>query len=79
MLEYQRGVPGLDLQKYQTQKVRHYRNRCREMRISPDEGLIEAILDPSVDFVVGVQADDAGYPDVGAGYVRPLQNDGRLR
>ena len=53
MLEYQRGVPGLDLQKYQTQKVRHYRNRCREMRISPDEGLIEAILDLSVDFVVG--------------------------
>ena len=56
MLEYQRGVPGLDLQKYQTQKVRHYRNRCREMRIAPDEGLIEAILDPSVDFVVDVQA-----------------------
>lgn len=56
MLEYQRNVPGLDLGKYQTQKVRHYRNRCREMRIAPDEGLIEAILDPSLDFVVGVQA-----------------------
>ena len=35
MLEYQRNVPGLDLQKYQTQKVRHYRNRCREMGITP--------------------------------------------
>jgi ribonucleoside-diphosphate reductase beta chain len=56
MLEYQRNVPGLDLQKYQTQKVRHYRNRCRELGIAPDEPLIEAILDPSVDFVVGVQA-----------------------
>jgi ribonucleoside-diphosphate reductase beta chain len=56
MLEYQRNVPGLDLQKYQTQKVRHYRNRCREMGIEPDQRLIDAILDPSVDFVVGVQA-----------------------
>ena len=56
MLEYQRGVPGLDLDKYQRQKVRHYRNRCRELGIAADERLIEAILDPSVDFVVGVQA-----------------------
>lgn len=56
MLEYQRSVPGLDLDKYQRQKVRHYRNRCREMGVTPDEELLEAILDPSVDFVVGVQA-----------------------
>ena len=27
-------------------KVRHYRNRCREMGITPDETLIEQILDP---------------------------------
>ncbi len=56
MLEYQRNVPGLDLQKYQTQKVRHYRNRCREMGIEPDQRLIDAILDPDLDFVVDVQA-----------------------
>jgi ribonucleoside-diphosphate reductase beta chain len=56
MLEYQRNVPGLDLQKYQTQKVRHYRNRCREMGIVPKQELLDAILDPSLDFVVGVQA-----------------------
>jgi ribonucleoside-diphosphate reductase beta chain len=56
MLEYQRNVPGLDLQKYQTQKVRHYRNRCREMGIEPDQTLIDAILDPDLDFVVDVQA-----------------------
>jgi ribonucleoside-diphosphate reductase beta chain len=56
MLEYQRNVPGLDLDKYQRQKVRHYRNRCREIGIAPDETLIEQILDPSIDFVVGVQA-----------------------
>ena len=56
MLEYQRNVPGLDLQKYQTQKVRHYRNRCREMGIEPDQTLIDAILDPNLDFVVDVQA-----------------------
>ena len=37
-------------------KVRHYRNRCREMRITPDETLIEQILDPTIDFVVGVEA-----------------------
>jgi ribonucleoside-diphosphate reductase beta chain len=56
MLEYQRNVPGLDLQKYQTQKVRHYRNRCREMAITPDQSLIDQILDPAIDFVVGIQA-----------------------
>ena len=42
--------------KYQAQKVRHYRNRCREMGITPDETLIEQILDPEIDFVVGVEA-----------------------
>jgi len=51
-----RRVPGLDLDKYQRQKVRHYRNRRREMSITPDERLIEDILDPSIDFVVGVEA-----------------------
>ena len=56
MLEYQRNVPGLDLDKYQRQKVRHYRNRCREMGVTADETLIAQILDPSIDFVTGVQA-----------------------
>jgi ribonucleoside-diphosphate reductase beta chain len=56
LVEYQKAVPGLDLQKYQSQKVRHYRNRCREMGITPDATLIEQILDPSIDFVVGVEA-----------------------
>lgn len=56
MLEYQRNVPGLDLDKYQRQKVRHYRNRCREMGVAADESLVEQILDPSIDFVTGVQA-----------------------
>ncbi len=56
MLEYQRNVPGLDLDKYQRQKVRHYLNRCREMGITPDQSLVDQILDPEVDFVVGVQA-----------------------
>jgi ribonucleoside-diphosphate reductase beta chain len=56
MLEYQRNVPGLDLDKYQRQKVRHYRNRCRELGIAADESLVEQILDPSIDFVTGVQA-----------------------
>jgi len=56
LVEYQKAVPGLDLGKYQTQKVRHYRNRCREMGITPDETLIEQILDPEIDFVVGVEA-----------------------
>jgi hypothetical protein len=37
-------------------KVRHYKNRCREMGVTPDETLIEQILDPSIDFVVGVEA-----------------------
>ena len=45
-----------DLSKYQTMKVRHYRNRCREMSVTPDETLIEQILDPTIDFVVGVEA-----------------------
>jgi ribonucleoside-diphosphate reductase beta chain len=56
MLEYQRKVPGLDLDKYQRQKVRHYLNRCREMGISPDQSLVDQILDPEIDFVVGVEA-----------------------
>jgi ribonucleoside-diphosphate reductase beta chain len=56
LVEYQKAVPGLDLSKYQMMKVRHYRNRCREMGITPDETLIEQILDPSIDFVVGVEA-----------------------
>ena len=56
LVEYQKAVPGLDLDKYQRQKVRHYRNRCREMGITPDDELIEQILDPEIDFVVGVQA-----------------------
>jgi ribonucleoside-diphosphate reductase beta chain len=56
LVEYQKAVPGLDLNKYQVMKVRHYRNRCREMGITPDETLIEQILDPTIDFVVGVEA-----------------------
>jgi ribonucleoside-diphosphate reductase beta chain len=56
LVEYQKAVRGLDLDKYQVMKVRHYRNRCREMGITPDETLIEQILDPSIDFVVGVEA-----------------------
>lgn len=56
LVEYQKAVPGLDLDKYQTMKVRHYRNRCREMGIEPDVTLIDQILDPSIDFVVGVEA-----------------------
>ena len=56
LVEYQKAVPGLDLSKYQLMKVRHYRNRCREMGVTPDETLIEQILDPSIDFVVGVEA-----------------------
>lgn len=55
LVEYQKAVPGLDVQKYQDQKVRHYRNRCREMGINPDDELIEQILDPEIDFVVGVE------------------------
>jgi ribonucleoside-diphosphate reductase beta chain len=56
LVEYQKAVPGLDVGKYQTMKVRHYRNRCREMGIAPDDTLIEQILDPTIDFVVGVEA-----------------------
>jgi ribonucleoside-diphosphate reductase beta chain len=56
MLEYQRNVPGLALDKYQRQKVRHYLNRCREMGIAPDQTLVGQILDPEIDFVVGVEA-----------------------
>jgi hypothetical protein len=56
LVEYQKSVQGLDVQKYQDQKVRHYRNRCREMGITPDPELIEQILDPRIDFVVGVEA-----------------------
>lgn len=56
LVEYQKAVPGLDVGKYQTMKVRHYRNRCREMGITPDDTLIEQILDPTIDFVVGVEA-----------------------
>jgi ribonucleoside-diphosphate reductase beta chain len=56
LVEYQKAVPGLDLDKYQRQKVRHYRNRCREMGVTPDETLVEQILDPAIDFVVGVEA-----------------------
>ena len=47
---------GLAVQKSQTMRVRHYRNRRREMRITPDETLVEQILDPDIDFVVGVEA-----------------------
>jgi ribonucleoside-diphosphate reductase beta chain len=56
LVEYQKAVPGLDLEKYQSQKVRHYRNRCREMGVTPDETLVDQILDPTIDFVVGVEA-----------------------
>jgi len=56
LVEYQKAIPELNLQKYQVGKVRHYRNRCREMGVTPDETLIEEILDPSIDFVVGVTA-----------------------
>jgi ribonucleoside-diphosphate reductase beta chain len=56
LVEYQKAVPGLDLNKYQTMKVRHYRNRCREMGVTPDETMIDQILDPTIDFVVGVEA-----------------------
>jgi len=56
LVEYQKAVPGLAIDKYQRQKVRHYRNRCREMGVTPDETLVEQMLDPSIDFVVGVEA-----------------------
>ncbi|MFN8217769.1 MAG: ribonucleotide-diphosphate reductase subunit beta [Solirubrobacterales bacterium] len=56
LVEYQKTMSELDMQKYQNQKARHYRNRCREMGIEPDETMIEQILDPEIDFVVGVVA-----------------------
>jgi ribonucleoside-diphosphate reductase beta chain len=56
LVEYQRTMRDLDIQKYQRQKVRHYRNRCREMGVTPDETLVEQILDPEIDFVIGVVA-----------------------
>jgi ribonucleoside-diphosphate reductase beta chain len=56
LVEYQRTMEHLDLPKYQVQKARHYRNRCREMGVTVDETLIEEILDPEIDFVVGVVA-----------------------
>ena len=56
MLEYQRFVPELDHEKNQLRKVRHYKNRCRELNITPDQTLIDDILDPDLDFVIGVEA-----------------------
>lgn len=56
LVEYQKAFPGLPMEKYQLQKVRHYRNRCREMGVTLDQTLIDQILDPSIDFVVGVEA-----------------------
>jgi ribonucleoside-diphosphate reductase beta chain len=56
LVEYQRTVQDLDLQKYQNQKARHYLNRCREMNVTPDMTLVDQILDPEIDFVVGVVA-----------------------
>jgi ribonucleoside-diphosphate reductase beta chain len=56
LVEYQKTMGHLDLPKYQLQKARHYRNRCREMGVTADETLIEEILDPEIDFVVGVVA-----------------------
>jgi ribonucleotide reductase beta subunit family protein with ferritin-like domain len=56
LVEYQKTMAHLDLEKYQVQKARHYRNRCREMGVTPDETLVEQILDPKIDFVVGVVA-----------------------
>jgi len=37
-------------------EVGPYSLGCREMGISPDETLIKQILDPEIDFVVGVEA-----------------------
>jgi ribonucleoside-diphosphate reductase beta chain len=56
LVEYQKTMEHLDLEKYQVQKARHYRNRCREMGVTVDETLVEEILDPEIDFVVGVVA-----------------------
>ena len=58
LVEYQKAVPGLDSPSTKTMKVRHYRNRCREMGITPDETWSDQILDPTIDFVVG--ASEAG-------------------
>lgn len=56
LVEYQRTIGDLEMQKYQDQKARHYRNRCREMGVTADETLVDQILDPEIDFVVGVVA-----------------------
>ena len=56
LVEYQRTMEHLDMEKYQSQKARHYLNRCREMGVTPDDTLVEQILDPEIDFVVGVIA-----------------------
>jgi ribonucleoside-diphosphate reductase beta chain len=56
LVEYQRVNPWLDLNKYQNQKVRHYLNRCREMGITPEQELVDQILDPNIDFVVDAVA-----------------------
>ncbi len=56
LVEYQRTMSDLDLAKYQNQKARHYLNRCREMGVTPDQTLVDQILDPEIDFVVGVVA-----------------------
>ena len=44
LVEYQKAVPGLDVQKYQQMKVRHYRSRCREMGV--DAGRDDDRADP---------------------------------
>lgn len=56
LVEYQKTMVDLDMQKYQVQKARHYKNRCREMGVTPDDTLVDEILDPNIDFVVGVVA-----------------------
>lgn len=56
LVGYQKSVDDLDLGKYQKQKVRFYRNRCKEVGVEPDQELIDQILDPDIDFTVGVTA-----------------------
>jgi ribonucleoside-diphosphate reductase beta chain len=56
LVEYQKVNPWLDLNKYQNQKARHYLNRCREMGVTPQQELVDQILDPSIEFVVDVTA-----------------------
>lgn len=56
LVGYQKSVDELDLDKYQKQKVRFYRNRCKEVGVEPDQELIDQILDPEIDFTVGVTA-----------------------